>query len=420
MRRIGSRAPALPRALAAALLMAAALAGQQPPRLGLYQWQGVNPDGGDLLTASRRRATEMGATVFRLYLGARFDYQRPLLSPARFAGELERPVTPAGIVGLERYRSVIEDPALQTIVLTAYSAIDYGAGPDDINLLRPWSEREDRAVREQIGALCRRLFERYGALDKTIVIANHEADEKLMEMLNHTADHERAIGNLVAWTNARFDAVAGARAEHPQAKLRIFHAFEISAVNLNIGLVRDRFAKTVRPGWNALRDVLPRIRTDLISYSAYESTNSPYDSLNADTPPPDTATRLRRDLDRIRRAARGQVSEIGRKFFSDEFVMIGELGFPRDRYEGLSTGGLLPRWIHAVRAGIDWGCPYVVLWQVFDAPRLGGEAWGFGAYDKAGRAPVLNDPSPSCNTIASCVAALTSGRRVDPRGPTED
>ncbi len=401
-------------AIVAALALPVGLAAQQAPQIGFYQWQGVNPDGAaDLLSAARRRTTAMGGTLFRLYLGARFDYRHPLLSPQRFEGELSGPATPAAILDIERYGAVLEDPAFKTVVLTAYSAIDYGAGPDDVNLLRPWSDREDRAVREQIGALCRLLFERYGELDKTVVIANHEADEKLMEILNHTPDPDLAIGNLAAWSAARFEAIAQARLEFPQAKLRILHAFEISAVNLNIGFVRDRYVKTTRAGWNALHDVLPHIRTDLVSYSAYESTNSPYQTLDINQPPEETATRLTRDLNLIREAAKGRISETGKEFFGDEFVMIGELGLPRERYEGLSTGGLLPRWLRAVRAGVDWGCPFVVLWQVFDAPRLGTEAWGFGAYDKTGAAPVLDDPSTSCGTIASCVKLLTSGRRVD-------
>ena len=374
-------------------------------RVGFYQWLGVSGRPGDLLTQARRRATAAGSRVFRLYLGCRYDYVHPVMDKRRF-GEAAS-LTPEGILAtVARYRAVLDDPALETIILTVYSCADYGGGPDDINLQRPWSEREEKLVREQIAALAEWLYARYGDRQKTVILANNETDEKLLDIANYTGSIELAAANLRAWLGARQAAVAAARARHPNAALQLFHAVEVSLVNLQLVADGGIFRKAPRPGVNALAHVLPEIEFDLVSYSSYESTNSPYRTQDPDTPPPAAGERLLRDLDRIREATRGSVSAAGRRQFHDRFVMIGELGYSRDRFEHLETGGVKPRLRASLAAALDWGCPYIVLWQVFDAPRSGGAAWGFGLYDRRGQPPAIHAAPGSCSTLLDCMKTL--------------
>jgi hypothetical protein len=381
-------------------------------RVGFYQWVGVAPpDDRDLLTAARERSAGLGLGAFRFYLGARFDYRNPYLSPRRFQREpregqeeLRNGLTPAAILQLPRYAAVLDDPRLSTIVLTVYETRDYGGGYDDINLLRPWTAAEAAVERNEMGELCELLYKRWGHLPKTVILANHEADEKLMEILQHSGgDIALARNNLVEWTRARHSAVERARARHPSTALKIFTAFEISVVNLRIARTAGRFRKTnIASGYTALEEVVPYIETDLISYSAYESVNSPYQTREPDAPEQIVA-RLRRDLDHIRNAARGSISAAGRRRFGQNFVFIGELGFPREKFEPLPSGGVLPRLKTAIETALDWGAPYVILWQAFDAPRLGAEGWGYGAFDSQGNAPSLQPTAPGCSSIAECL-----------------
>jgi hypothetical protein len=389
--------------LAASAAQAQDLAG----RVGFYQWVGVNPaaERGDLLTAARERTTNLGLGLFRLYVGPRFDYVHPYLSARRFEGEADGERTPAAILQIPRYAAVLDDPALDTVILTVYTARDYGGGPDDLNLLRPWGEAEEQAESEQIAALCELLYQRWGASEKTVILANHEADEKLMEILNHKDEPQTAIDTLAAWTNARHDAIAGVRGRHPEAKLRVLHAFEIAMVNMHIRKDRYRYRKSARTGgYNALEDVLPQAHCDLVSYSSYESVNSPYESQAIDTPPAAIGPRLTRDLDRIRDLAKSSISAHGRAIFGDRFVMIGELGLARDRFETLPSGGVLPRLEAAWKAAREWGSPYITVWQTFDAPRHSGEPWGFGAFDRMGKQPALKPGSWECESVAACLS----------------
>ncbi len=387
-------------------------------RLGFYQWLGAAPASSsqDLLSAARRLSTATGAKVFRLYVGARFDYQHPVLSPQRFRGDgLELPLTPAKILSIPRYRAVLEDPAIETVVLTVYPIQDYGGGPNDLNLLRPWTDEARDIERSQIAELCEYLYGEFGGLDKTVIVSNSEADELLLEIANYTGSAELGIENLRRWTETRHDAIVRSRRGHPKARLRLLHAFEISLVNLRIAAQGPSFRKTARlrkrpgnPGWNALKDIVPHVRFDLLSYSAYESANSPFETRDTNHPPPETALRMRRDLDRIREAAGPSLSPEGRARFGSRFVMLGELGYARERFEHLPTGSLLPRLYFAVRAAIEWGCPYVILWQVFDAPREGKQAWGFGMYNRRGEPARLTAPETGCRTIPDCLTLLFS------------
>ena len=125
-------------------------------------------------------------------------------------------------------------------------SIDYGSGLDDINLLRPFGDEERQAVTRQMTELARSLFEQYGDQKRTFILANNEADEKLMEIANYTRSTQLATTNLIEWINTRQAAIAAVREEFPDARLRLLHAFELSVVNLEIGLVRGRFRKTAR------------------------------------------------------------------------------------------------------------------------------------------------------------------------------
>lgn len=392
------------------MIAAAALA----VSLGFYQWVGVagRSDAADVLTQARRAATTTGAKVFRLYLGTRYDYVHHPPSLQMFAGEnLPGPLTPARVLALARYRAVLEDPQLETVILTTYTAADYGGGPDDLSLLRPWTPAAGNVERGQIRELCEFLYANFGGTAKTVVIANSEADDKMLDIANYSGSPERAVSNIVAWTRARHDAIEQARTAHPDVRLQVLHGFEISLVNLAIARRGTSFRKSPSGEWNALRNVAPQILFDLLLYSAYESINSPYETQNINSDPAQIAVRLRRDLDRVRDRSRSSLSPLGKRLFGDRFVAAGEIGFARDRFEPLPTGGVLPRLTTAIRAAAAWGCPYIVLWQVFDAPRTGREPYGYGMIDSAGQTPRLQPASGGCDSVRACVMEFLRQKR---------
>jgi hypothetical protein len=340
--------------------------GEPNPRVGFYQWEGV-PSEGDrrsVLEIAQQRVRESGAGLIRIHLGARYDYVYPRLDPRRFVGELEER-TPLRIAQLPRYRAVIEDPSFPTVVLTVYAARNYGAGYDDTNLLRKWSRVEERTEYEQIRELCEWLLTSYGKLRKTVIIANSEADEKLLEIMNYTGSAELAVSNLRAWQRARHGAVEAARKKVGSGDLRLLSAFEVSLVNLKIQRQGSGFVKSAKGQWNALYDVVPEVPFDLLSYSAYESTNSPYETQETGRPAGEIRSRLARDMAILRKQAQGRP------------VMIGELGFAREVFRS-QPGGVTARWRAALEALRHEKPAYVVFWQVLDSPAESGQPSGWG------------------------------------------
>ncbi|MEZ5396388.1 MAG: hypothetical protein R2724_26795 [Bryobacterales bacterium] len=73
------------------------------------------------LTAARERTTALGLGLLRFYVGPRFDYVHPYLSPRRFEGDEAGARTPAEILQIPRYAAVLDDPALRTVILTVYA-----------------------------------------------------------------------------------------------------------------------------------------------------------------------------------------------------------------------------------------------------------------------------------------------------------
>jgi len=335
-------------------LCAAGLVLAQNPRIGFYQWTSAHP--GDALTAAREAVKRSGAGLLRIYLGPRYDY----------LGERRTRTTPLDLMKLKRYRAALTDGAIPTVALTVYPGIDYGAGLDDINLMRPWSPREEKAEYTQIFELVDWMLSEHGALAKTVLIANTEADARLKEIVEYTDDERLAMANLTAWQKARYRAVEDARRKHPGAKMRVLNVFEISFINTRVA--RD---------WNALSAVVPNVPFDVLSYSAYETTNAPYETGKLDAAPADIARRLTRDWAKLKRA-------------TAKPVMIGELGFSLENFpDAAARMRVALDTLRALRP------EYVVFWQAFDMPRngLGPVRWG-----------LLEAGHPAAGTIRDFIA----------------
>jgi len=92
--------------------------------------------------------------------------------------------------------------------------------------------------------------------------------------------------------------------------------------------------------------VLPHTQLDLVSYSAWDSATSHYSDPNV----------LRDALDFI--AANATDSPA----FGNRNVYLGEFGMPENNYSLAQIQTAIP---NAVQTGLNWGCPYIVYWQLY-------------------------------------------------------
>lgn len=190
---------------------------------------------------------------------------------------------------------------------------------------------------QQFYNLTRHLLTTYQVTGKTFVLQHHEGDW-------HTRGHNRkdeiapagAHENMIKWLNARQAGVDKARKEIGQKGAFVYHAAEINLV----------LASMEKGQANIVNKVLPHTKLDLVSYSAYDSTVGYHDKPEV----------FRKALDYI---AENMPDS---PHFGNKNVYLGEYGLPGNNFPADKVEKVIS---HSTRTALDWGCPYVVYWQLY-------------------------------------------------------
>jgi hypothetical protein len=129
---------------------------------------------------------------------------------------------------------------------------------------------------------------------------------------------------------------------------------------LEVNLVWDALAGRLR----AANAILPTTRVDYVSYSAYDSLL------------PNAEQKLPQALDYLQSQMKPKDGISGKRVF------IGEYGFPADRYTPQEQDNLSRR---VMRIGLEWGCPFVLYWEMYNNEVRDGRQRGFWLIDNEGR-----------------------------------
>ena len=109
---------------------------------------------------------------------------------------------------------------------------------------------------------------------------------------------------------------------------------------------------------------MPTTRVDYVSYSAYDSLL------------PNAEQKLPQALDYLQSQMKPKDGVSGKRVF------IGEYGFPADRYTPQEQDNLSRR---VMRIGLEWGCPFVLYWEMYNNEVRDGRQRGFWLIDNEGR-----------------------------------
>ena len=145
-----------------------------------------------------------------------------------------------------------------------------------LNAFRPgrfasyWREEftseDERAEEECFASLTRYLLSTYRNSHKTLVIQNSERDWALRGNFDpHTTPKPSATAAMIRWVAALQRGIERARTEWKQGNAKVVHAVEVNLV---------KQAKT-RSAPSVTTDVLPHVSVDLVSYSAWDTKDSP-------------------------------------------------------------------------------------------------------------------------------------------------
>ncbi len=334
----GLRAPALPPfaplAILAALLATTPLLAAEPwggttvPAEDLADVVGVahvrgtyHHQDGDFLNEGAEVIADLGSRVIKLYL------MLPPASTYPFGSEWPEVASLVELADTPHYREVFARP-FSTFILTAYAV-----GRGDHYWLHGVTEAAYADEREQFYRLARHFLTEYRDSGKTFVLQHWEGDWAVRGSYDAERDPTpTAIEGMIRWLQARQEGVDRAREEVGEKGVRVLHAAEVNLVTAAM--------EEGRP--SVTSDVLPLAGVDLVSYSAWETQHD--------------AERLREALDFIARHAPRRPGIAGRHVF------IGEFGLPENEHPPEAIRHVID---NCIPVGREWGCPYVVYWQVY-------------------------------------------------------
>lgn len=279
------------------------------------------------LIEGARRIRELGFNAIKLYL-----YPPPANNSSERAYSFHSPDwpemrTPTDVAKSRYFRDVFAMP-FRTYILTVFSG-----GRGEHYWIRGVSDDEAADETRQFRELALHLMVEYRGSRKTFILSHWEGDWAARGSFDGEADATpQALEGMTRWLNARQAGVAEARAEMPDADVRVYHAAEVNRI-------RDAMEHGRPCVTNA---VLPHTNVDLVSYSAWDTQDDP--------------VLLRRALNFIAKHAPDSTE------FGDKNVFIGEFGKP----ENESDREHVERMVRGVVAtALEWGAPYAVFWQVY-------------------------------------------------------
>ncbi len=220
---------------------------------------------------------------------------------------------------------------------STYILVTASLGRDEAYWRKGITAEQKKDEQQQFYELAKYLLAQYSGTGKTFVLQHWEGDWLVRG--NYKGDQEPepvALANMIEWLNARQAGVNQARQETRHKDVHVYHATEV-----------NRVVQSMRTGFpNMVNKVLPYTPVDLVSYSAWDAATEHYAEPRI----------LREALDFI--AANTPDSAD----FGNRNVYVGEFGMPENVYSLDKIRVAIP---NAVRTALDWGCPYVVYWELY-------------------------------------------------------
>jgi hypothetical protein len=220
---------------------------------------------------------------------------------------------------------------------TTYIMMCFSVGHGGGYWINGITEQQKQDEQRQFYELAKYLLTKYKNTGKTFVLQHWEGDWLIRGNFDAKKDPTpTAIKSMIEWLNARQAGVNQARREVGQHGVHVYHAAEVNRVVDSM--------KHGKP--NMVISVLPHTNMDLVSYSAWDAATAHFNDPNV----------LRDALDLIAKNTPDSPD------FGDKNVYMGEFGMPENEYSAEQIQEAIP---NAVQTALDWGCPYIVYWQLY-------------------------------------------------------
>lgn len=301
-------------------------------------------------------AARFNAILGTQAIGGRYHFtqEAPLLESAKLiaemgSGVMKFSISPQAAFGKTKANVLERDPKLKTLADIARSEPVHRAVLDmpfthfliwaypfttrgSAGTFRP-AER-DLEYREMYDFACH-LLRTYNGTGKSFYLGHWEGDWHLRpHFVPKKPFPEGYAENFTAWLNVRQQAIDEAKRDTPHERVWLWHYTEVNLVE-----------PFLNGGQCLTNELLPRVDIDFVSYSCYDSLQRVIrDDLVA-------------SLNHIESKLRPKAGISGKRVF------IGEYGFPERRYPPEEQNR---KSVETMIAGIEWGCPFVLYWELYD------------------------------------------------------
>lgn len=210
-------------------------------------------------------------------------------------------------------------------------------------------EDHKKQYREMYDFACH-LLSTYSGSGKHFYLGHWEGDWHLRPHFDPKQPFpDGAAERFTQWLNIRQKAVDDAKRDTPHHGVWLWHYTEVNLV--------EPFLKG---GQCLTNDILPNVDVDYVSYSCYDAIQH------------DIHAGLFEALDHIESKLRPKPGIQGKRVF------VGEYGYPARRY---TADVQSQKTLETMRAGIEWGCPFVLYWELYCNERKDGQLGGFWLID---------------------------------------
>lgn len=203
----------------------------------------------------------------------------------------------------------------------------------NVPFCQPLSDEDKTKEYKEMYEFASYLLKTYTGTFKTFYLGHWEGDWYLHENSDPNAYVPKPkTQGMIDWLNARQKAIDDAKRRTAHHDVQVYNYAE---VNLVTNAIEGKRCMT--------NDVIPKTNVDFVSYSSYDTQ--------------DTPEGLKAALDYIESKLPAKPGIAGKRVF------IGEYGFPK---QTVSPEVQDEKSRQVMRTGLDWGCPFVLYWQMYN------------------------------------------------------